>query len=382
MRNARCVVRPRARWWMLLLAALLFTGCASDGSAPDSSQQPLEQQSADDESDWTYVETPEGCLADEEFDPVDELCYVVVDCEAEGNCEEEGAGFAQTFFDALDEIVWGVSGGGFEDAEELQEHTLVTYRVDGNTIVEPELAAVTDDLLDFQGDTETHQKLWVYFAQLIPPDQRAFLTKYVVFTDGPEETLAFVTPDTDDPSKWILAVDIADSGNPQELSFTLVHEFAHLLTLNSQQVPADAELAVQPDNQALYDAAVAACPTYFPGEGCSKPDSYINAFFERFWVDSYQEWQEIDLLQDEDEEAYTAALDEFYAGRAEDFVSDYAATAPAEDIAESFAAFVLRPAPSGDTVADQKVAFFYDYPELVKLRAEISGRLVSRLRRN
>ena len=100
--------------------------------------------------------------------------------------------------------------------------------------MEPELAAVTDDLLDFQGDTETHQKLWVYFAQLIPPHQRAFLTQYVVFTDGPDETLAFV----------------------------------------------------------------------------------------------------------------------------------------------------LKPAPSGDTVADQKVAFFYDYPELVKLRAEISGRLVSRLRRN
>ena len=147
-------------------------------------------------------------------------------------------------------------------------------------------------------------------------------------------------------------------------------------------MPADAELAVQPDNQALVDAAVAACPTYFPGEGCSKPNSYINAFFERFWVDIYQEWQDVDLLQYEDEEAYTAALDEFYADRADDFVSDYAATAPAEDIAESFATFVLKPTPSGDTVADQKVAFFYDYPELVKLRAEISGRLVSRLRRN
>lgn len=384
MPSPRTVVRPRARWLILLLAALLLAGCAGDGSAPDadSSQQVLEQQGADDEADEYYVETPEDCLADEEFDPVDQLCYVVVDCETEADCEEEGAGLTQSILDVLDEIVWGVSGGGFEDAEELQENTLVTYRVDGNQIVDPELAAVTDDLLDFQSDTVTHQKLWVYFAQLIPLDQRALLTQYVVFTDGPEETLAFVTPDTEDPSKWILAVDIADSGNPQDLTFTMVHEFAHLLTLNNQQVPADAELAVQPDNQALLDAAVAACPTYFPGEGCSKPDSYINAFFERFWVDSYEEWQDIDLLQVEDEEAYTAALEEFYAGRQDEFVSDYAATSPAEDIAESFATFVLRPAPSGDTVADQKVAFFYDYPELVKLRAEISGRVVSRLRRN
>ena len=43
--------------------------------------------------------------------------------------------------------------------------------------------------------------------------------------------------------------------------------------------------------------------------------------------------------------------------------------------AESFATFVLKPKPTGDTLADEKVAFFYDYSELVKLRAEMSGRL-------
>jgi len=55
---------------------------------------------------------------------------------------------------------------------------------------------------------------------------------------------------------------------------------------------------------------------------------------------------------------YTAALDQFYVDHEDEFVSDYAATNPGEDIAESFATFVLKPAPSGDTLADQKVAFF------------------------
>ncbi len=83
----------------------------------------------------------------------------------------------------------------------------------------------------------------------------------------------------------------------------------------------------------------------------------------------------------EDEDEYAAAAEEFYLSREDDFVSDYAATSPEEDIAESFATFVLKPKPTGDTLADEKVAFFYDYPELVKLRGEMSGRLYSRLRR-
>jgi hypothetical protein len=52
-------------------------------------------------------------------------------------------------------------------------------------------------------------------------------------------------------------------------------------------------------------------------------------------------------------------------------VSDYSVTHPAEDIAESFAFFVLSPQPAGESIAEQKIRFFYEYPELIDLRAEI-----------
>jgi hypothetical protein len=52
-------------------------------------------------------------------------------------------------------------------------------------------------------------------------------------------------------------------------------------------------------------------------------------------------------------------------------VDDYATTHPTEDIAESFAYFVFSPEPTGDSIKDQKIAFFYEYPELVKLRQSI-----------
>lgn len=61
-------------------------------------------------------------------------------------------------------------------------------------------------------------------------------------------------------------------------------------------------------------------------------------------------------------------------------MTDYAATNPGEDIAESWTAFILQPKPTGSTIADQKTLFFYDYPELVRLRGQITSRTFSRFR--
>ena len=52
-------------------------------------------------------------------------------------------------------------------------------------------------------------------------------------------------------------------------------------------------------------------------------------------------------------------------------MTDYAATDPSEDIAESFTYFVLWPRQGGGSVWEQKLDFFYGYPELVELRAGI-----------
>ena len=182
--------------------------------------------------------------------------------------------------------------------------------------------------------------------------------------------MAFVDPDPTDPSRWMLHVDIVDAQNPDELTYTLIHEFAHVLTLNETQVAFDMEVFNEPDNESVYEEAEASCPTYFPGEGCSLRQSYINAFFDAFWSDIYPDWLESD-----------PDSDEFYQAYEDQFVTDYAATNPGEDIAESFTAFVLEPKPDGDTIAEEKVLFFYNYPELVQLRAEIVGRVYSRLRR-
>ena len=259
------------------------------------------------------------------------------------------------------------------DSEEQDFQYIVTYTVDGDQIYDPYYEDVSAELQDEQDDSASHQFVWNYFTAIIPTEERTFLAEYSITTDGVDNTLAAVTQTYDDPDLWALEVDILDISDTYNLTFTLVHEFGHLLTLNAEQVPPSVRVFNNPDDSDIYKSERAACPEYFPGEGCSTASSYINAWYDQFWVDIYDEWEEINYTEDDD--TYYEMLDDFYYKYEEQFVTDYAATTPEEDIAESWSFFVLAPKPTGNSIADQKVLFFYAYPELVQLREEILNNL-------
>jgi len=48
-----------------------------------------------------------------------------------------------------------------------------------------------------------------------------------------------------------------------------------------------------------------------------------------------------------------------------------AATSPVEDIAEAWSFFIFSPKPGPDSIANEKVMLFYEFPELVQLREKI-----------
>ena len=98
-------------------------------------------------------------------------------------------------------------------------------------------------------------------------------------------------------------------------------------------------------------------------------NSYINVFFNHFWTNIYAEWQKIDDIQND--QRRENRLEVFYNKYQDQFVDDYAVTDPSEDIAETWAFYILRPKPDGNSIADQKIKFFYEYPELVQLRQQI-----------
>ncbi len=271
----------------------------------------------------------------------------------------------------LDDIV--NASNSFGDEEARDERYLVTYAVNGDEIDDPQYETIPADLKEEQHDVTTQKSIWKYFTAIIPPEQRDLIAEYSIITDGKSNILAAVSQTYDDPSQWALEVDIADADDYYNLTFTLLHEFGHLLTLNPSQVPPSMDVFNNPDNDVIYQRAVDECSNYFPGEGCSNPDSYINAFYQRFWPDIYAEWQKIDSIENED--IYYRELNEFYTKYEDQFVTDYAVTNTAEDMAESWSFFILTPRPEGNTIAEEKVVFFYGYPELVELRQSILNRL-------
>lgn len=140
----------------------------------------------------------------------------------------------------------------------------------------------------------------------------------------------------------------------------MIHEYGHLLTLNSEQIVSNYDWETSGENEATYSSFY----------GKSTPDSYMNLYFQAFWLDYYQEWEQ--LNKQNDAEAKSA----FYTKHAEDFLTPYAVTHPEEDIAESWTFFILSPKVTNETVAQKKQNFFYQFPELVEIRTEILKNLL------
>ncbi len=247
---------------------------------------------------------------------------------------------------------------------------LATYDIQGDQILSPRYEAnIPPDLVPYQQDTTAQQKVWAFFAAIIPQGQRLELTHYLISTDGRGNMLASVEQSTNDPAHWALNVDLVDAGKPRELTYTLVHEFGHMLTLNDTQVTPDLIFMAHPDDPQIYQQEAAKCPQFFASNGCSKPNAYINQFYEKFWPKIFNEWSQVNA--EKDQANYLSLLGRFYENHHTQFVSPYSATSPEEDIAESWAYFVLTPKPAADSVANQKILFFYTFPELVQLRDQI-----------
>ncbi|MBT4857369.1 hypothetical protein HON52_04265 [Candidatus Uhrbacteria bacterium] len=306
-----------------------------------------------------YLE-PEDCFYFEYYDYDDYSC--VIDCSTDEECEE------------LEELLDDLLYGDDDTSEDIEtsvdgETAIVAYVAYGSSLSSMEVGtSLTSVQTEYAEDTDLHQSMWDTFVGIAGED---FVIDHVsgfsIFTDsGESDTLAYVVQDSWDLTKWIVSLDIEDMlEDPEEFNETLIHEFTHILTLESDQVPVSDILyedVSEEEYATLYDEAVADCPTYFTGEGCSNDDSYIYLFVEEFWAEWIESGGPIDTNFGE--------ID-FYTDNEDNFVTWYAATNPGEDIAESFSYFVVKDKSTGTTVGDQKWNFFYEFAELVDLRDTI-----------
>jgi len=247
-------------------------------------------------------------------------------------------------------------GGNIDNqGDEGVQGALTLYKIINDQLTKVKDFNVGQNLKPFQSNTVKHEDMWNFFTRLIPQNERFYINEFEVFHGG-GELLGYVAPNNgNDLGSWKmgLAIDVADGLDKIDFSndftYTCVHEFGHVLTLNNMQLDA----FVSEDD----------CSNYHAGEGCSNANSYINRIFEIGWKDIYNEF--LDIQSDNEAE-------DFYQKYADRFVTPYASSNPGEDVAEVFSVFVTeKNKPTGNSIADQKVKAMYDYPELVQLREKI-----------
>ncbi|MCC4249130.1 MULTISPECIES: NADH:ubiquinone oxidoreductase subunit 4 (chain M) [Microbacterium] len=216
-----------------------------------------------------------------------------------------------------------------------------------------EFVATGDHVLRADGTLDPEpegraREVWEDFVRVATPEFVASdVTGYRTGDDPDSDTLAYVTSDESDPTKWVFGANLAYADDADLLLSTLVHEYAHLLSLGVDDVDPDAT----------------ECGTEWSGAGCLLPDADLENFARRFWA-GYDDAPARDNVDAD------VAWD-FYQAHEEDFVSDYAATNASEDFAETFATYVLEPDGAGDSLIGEKLAFFDALPEYADARERI-----------
>jgi len=213
-------------------------------------------------------------------------------------------------------------------------------------------------------------KYWSYLNNKLPSKiLHRYITRLRLFTDGIHDELGGVTPLNDLNSKWEINIDTLDfdlkskdSLHIQNYVHTIIHEFGHLLTLNQQQVTITQD-EFQDDQKG-----------YLTSEGYAGINSYLGKFVTQFWDGKLlRKWDKIEKIRNTDRKLNR--LYKFYLKNKNQFLTDYAAESPEEDIAESWTFFVLSNKPTKQLIKHRKVLFFYQFPELIAHRAYIRQKI-------
>lgn len=295
----------------------------------------------DEEGDEYYALTQEDCYDDEYFHEGDEDCYLIEDEDYED--EEDDDDFDYGYDEKFDEHThWHDN-----DSDHEEEEIIARYDVTNNWLV---FVSWNDD--------QSYRDAWSAFSALFPQRRIDFIDTATFFDSDENDTAAYVERVNNDGSKWLIAFNMSSirEGDNEEL---YVHEMGHIITLDQTQIATST-----PDwaDDEIYERHEEKCTTHYVFEWCLASSSYFYAFVAKFWTEKM-----LEMVEDEKD---------LYKKYSDEFVTDYAATNPGEDLAETFAYFVTKPKLHGIWwIAWEKIDFLYGFPELVTLRSYIRERL-------
>ena len=279
------------------------------------------------------IELLNVCNNNEIYIKDEKTCSLKIECNDYHSCIEWGNEVVENLEAEYGSLVYEESVATGHEGINL----LASYDVDNEGEMLNTEQEISDEMLDY------HLNLWYSFSWLIPEQYRKEINRFEVFESG--DTLAYVSLQDRRGRYWTLGMNNKDIQLASETLVTYLHEYAHFLSLNQ--------------NQVNYRVSEERCNFLFLRDsGCFYKNAYLSDFYQRFW-----------------ESGGHGKLEDFY-------VSRYAMYSPEEDFSESFAHFVLTKTPSGENVMEEKLLFFYEYEEFVQLRTEILARTATWLVRS
>lgn len=292
------------------------------------------------------------CFDDEYYDAETKLCKLIT-------TSENNESYEDSWYKDEEDLSDRYADDTFEDSEE--------WAIDETNSEIEGIYIINEDTINLKEWTkkDEHIEIWEFFTKIIPNFYRKDFKLYLVYNEPDGDTFAAVSQDEEENTLWNIEVNrwpfYLENGemNIKESIHTLIHEFAHVLTLGNTQVD---YLPTNLETQRTIDRFKEMCRATFITEWCLKDTSYLEQFISNFWSK-----EEVTLTEEEGKD--------IYFGNEDKFVTDYASTNPAEDIAESFTYFVLKPKPTGWSIAEKKIQFFYQFEELVSLRNLIRNRI-------
>lgn len=187
--------------------------------------------------------------------------------------------------------------------------------------------------------------VWDFLCSILPLEARQKIAEFNLFTDGASNILAYTSPvkegDVTDNTRFSISIDYYDvydeNGEKRDwskLTYTILHEYGHVLLEDETQIDLSR------------------------GAGTHDPAAFVEGSFRKNFYDAF--WSGLGDTGVGDYEANPTR-----------YVSRYGANYFHEDIADTFAVFVLGDVPQGDTVAEEKLRFFWADPDMTALRSAI-----------
>lgn len=199
-------------------------------------------------------------------------------------------------------------------------------------------------------DDDGHAAVWEYLCEVLPYEARERISEFNLFTDGFSNNLAYASTisredGTEDNSQFAINIDYYDvydeNGNKRDwskLTYTIIHEYGHILLEDDTQI----DLTV--------------------GKNVHDPVGFVEGSFRKRYYDLF--WK------DEEDGRHISYKDDPTR-----YVRPYAAGYFHEDMADTFAIFVFSNKPQGNTVAEQKILFFWEDAGMLDIRSEIRTNL-------